>query len=531
MNRRDFLLASGAISGIAAGSFLVRSHAAEAAPNKPNIIYILADDLGYGDVGCCNPKSKIPTPAIDRLASQGVRFTDAHDPAAVCTPTRYSILTGRYCWRSRLKRGVLSPWQPSLVAPGRLTVPALLRQHGYTTAAFGKWHLGWDWPTVDGKPAGFNRQTNTCNVDFTQSIPGGPVSCGFDYFFGNDAPFHPPYVFIEKDRTVALPTGILPLAELRQKEREGKELGPLETRPGPMVPEWDLFKYLPEITARTVQYIEKQAILKQIKPFFIYMALPSPHTPIVPLPEFRGSSKAGLYGDWVSQTDWSVGQVLDALDRAGLTNDTLVFFTSDNGPENFAYHRILEYGHYSMGDLRGVKRDIWEGGHRVPYIVRWPRKINPGIACHEIICHTDLMATCAAIVNARLPDNAGEDSYNILPALLGENNGRSIREATVIHSANGMFAIRQGDWVFIHAVTGDDMKIEPAWFKQERGYRPHGYPGELYNLSEDPAERKNLYGEHPEIVQCLTALLQKYIDDGRSTPGKPQRNDLSIKKT
>ena len=531
MNRRDFLLASGAISGMAAGSFLVRSHAAEAAPKKPNILYVLADDLGYGDVGCYNLKSKIPTPNIDRLASQGVRFTDAHDPAAVCTPTRYGILTGRYCWRSPLKRDVLDPWKPSLIPPGRLTVPAMLRQHGYTTAAFGKWHLGWDWPTTDGKHAGFDEQTNTCNVDFTKSIPGGPVSRGFDYFFGNDAPFHPPYVFIENDRAVALPTGVLPLADLRQKQKEGKELGPLETDPGPMVPGWDLFKYLPEITAKTIQYIERQAAHNRSEPLFIYMALPSPHTPIVPSPEFRGKSCAGLYGDWVYQTDWSLGQILAALDRTGLAGDTMVVFTSDNGPEKFAYQRILEYGHCSMGDLRGVKRDSWEGGHRVPFIVRWPGRVNPGTTCFETICHTDLMATCAAIVEARLPDDAGEDSYNILPALLGENNGRSIREATVMHSANGMFAIRQGDWVFIRAITGEAMKIEPEWFKQKRGYQPHGYPGELYNLSEDPAECKNLYGEHPEIVQCLNALLQKYIDNGRSTPGKPQRNDLSIKKT
>jgi len=499
---------------------------AQAKAALPNIVYILADDLGYGDVACYNRHSKIPTPHLDRLAAEGIRLTDVHDPTAVCTPTRYSILTGRCCWRIRLQRGVLPQWSETLIEPGRLTVPALLKSRGYHTAAFGKWHLGWRWTTTDGQPARF--ADGKCNVDFTKPLREGPVAQGFDYFFGNDAPFHPPYCFIENDRIVGLPTEILPLARLQQMQQEGK-VGPLETRPGPMIPGWDLFHYLPEVTSRCAGYIESRAAQSPRRPFFIYLALPSPHTPIVPSPEFRGKSQAGIYGDWVYQTDWSIGQVLAALERSGLMANTLVIATSDNGPEKFAYERIREFGHYSMGDLRGVKRDAWEGGHRVPFIARWPGKIRPGSVCNEVVCQTDLMATCAAIVGARLPDNAGEDSYNILPALLGEKLEKPIREATVMHSASGRFAIRQGPWLLIASPTGDDNK-EPDWFKQERGYRPHSFPGELYQLSDDLAERRNLYGERPEVVDRLGKLLQRYIDQGRSTPGTPQPNDVPVQR-
>jgi arylsulfatase A-like enzyme len=478
--------------------------AAPAATGKPNIVYILADDMGYGDLACQNPKSKIPTPNLDRLVTQSVRFTDAHAPTAVCSPTRYAVLTGRYAWRSALKRGVLGPYGKTLIEPDRLTVPAMLKQAGYDTACIGKWHLGWQWPTPDGQPVA-SRRDGTSNVDFTKPVAEGPTARGFDYYFGTDVPNYPPYCFIENDRLLGLPSIPKPATMFGNA--------------GPMIEGWDLVQILPGLTKKAVEYVEK-ASRRPGKPFFLYFPLTSPHTPIVPAPEFKGKSGAGDYGDWVHQTDWTVGQVLAALDRTGLAANTLVIFTSDNGPENFAYQRIRDYGHYSMGDLRGLKRDTWEGGHRVPFMARWPGRIKPGTTSSEIICHADLMATLAALLGIRLPENAAEDSYNILPALLGERLDKPIREATVHHSCNGKFAIRQGEWVFIDAPTGDDNK-EPDWLKKERGYEPHNQPGELYNLSQDMSERRNLYAEHPDKVRTLKALLEKYKAEGRSAP-RPQ---------
>jgi arylsulfatase A-like enzyme len=480
---------------------------------RPNIVVILADDLGYGDAGCYNKDSRIPTPHLDRLAREGVRFTDAHAPSAVCSPTRYALLTGRYAWRSRLQRGVLVPFDPPLIAPGRLTLPELLRRHGYATACVGKWHLGWDWP----KPGDGGRR------DFTRPIPGGPTTRGFDSYFGTDVPNYPPYCFIENDRTVGLPTEAAPVG------RDGFN------RPGPMLPGWKLVDVLPELSRRAVRTVEAAA--KAGRPFFLYLPLTSPHYPIVPAPEFKGQSRAGEYGDFVVQTDWVVGQVLDALGRAGAAGNTLVVFTSDNGPEITgevrpgAYDRLRQFGHASMDGLRGAKRDAWEGGHRVPFLARWPGKIRPGGVCDETICHVDLMATVAAVLGAKLPDDAGVDSVNILPALLGERRDKPIREATVHHSGGGKFAIRKGPWVLILAATGDDNgpRGEPAWFKEQRGYRPHTEPGELYNLTDDPAQARNLYATRPEVVRELTALLGRYVAEGRSTPGPRQANDVDVK--
>ncbi len=498
INRRQFLAASTLAAPLAA------------AQPKPNIVFFLADDFGYGDAGFQNPKSKIPTPNLDRLASQGVRFTDAHDPTAVCTPTRYGILTGRYCWRSRLKRGVLVQWEKELIEPGRLTVPAMLKQHGYTTAAFGKWHLGFEWATTDGQPPKFAQ--GVCNVDFDKPVGDGPITRGFDYFFGMDCPNYPPYTYIENNRLLGKPTGLFAGGNMQQGPNPA--FGPIDSRPGPAMPGWKQEDVLPEITARSVKYIEERGKNPK-QPFFVYFACTGPHTPVVPSKEFQGKTKVGPYGDWVNQVDHSLGELMDALDRAKLTSNTLIIFTSDNGPELHAYERIQKFGHYSMGELRGIKRDAWEGGHRVPWVARWPGKIKAGSASGEVICQTDLMATAAAVVGHKLPADAAEDSYNILPALLGKKLSKPIREATVHHSANGFFAIRQGRWVLIDNKTGDNNK-EPDWFKQERGYLSHDQPGELYDLTADFQERKNLYGEKPEVVRRLKELLEKYKRDGRS---------------
>jgi arylsulfatase A len=491
-------------------------HAAE----LPNVVYILADDLGYGDLGCYNKNSKIPTPRLDQLAAEGMRFTDAHSPSSVCSPTRYALLTGRYAWRTRLQRGVLGPWDKPLIAPDRLTVGKLLQHRGYTTACIGKWHLGLNYATVDGKPPLGGAKKPLSNVDFAQKITDGPITRGFDHYFGTIVPNYPPYCFVEDDHTVGLPN----------KQMEGADFN----MPGATIPGWKLENILPELTRHAVQWVEDKAKTK--RPFFLYFALTSPHYPVVPTSEFDGTSKAGRFGDFVHQTDWTVGQVLDALDRAGIANNTLVVFTSDNGAEVSGevkpgvYDRVQQYDHRSSGDLRGAKRDAWEGGHRVPFMARWPGKIKAATVSDETICHVDLMATVAAILDEKLPDNAGEDSVNLLPVLLGKKAVLPLREATVHHSAQGKFAIRKGDWVLIDAITGDDngARGEPEWLKAERSYTNHSQPGELFNLREDLAQRYNRYSEKSEMVLELKTLLDNYKADGRSTPGASQSNDMLI---
>jgi arylsulfatase A len=488
------------------------------AADRPNIVFILADDLGYGDLGCYNKDSKIPTPNLDRLAGEGMRFTDAHAPDSVCSPTRYALLTGRYAWRTRLRRGVLGPWDKPLIAPDRLTVAALLKQQGYATACIGKWHLGWNWPTKDGHPprVGPDRMSN---VDFNQAVTGGPTELGFDEYFGTNVPNYPPYCFIENNRTFGIP--------------DVPDTGRVDgfNMPGPMVPGWRLVDILPGLTRRAVKYVDDAA--KTGKPFFLYLPLTSPHYPVVPAPEFRGRSGAGDYGDFVAQTDWTVGQVLNALQRGGVADNTLVIFTSDNGPEITgevrpgAYDRAEKFNHYSMGALRGAKRDIWEGGHRVPFIARWPGKIKPGAKSGETICHVDFMATVAALTSFKLPPDAGEDSFSLLPVLLGEDIRHPARGATVHHSFSGKFAIRRGEWVLIDSPSGDDngKKGEPEWLAEERGYEKLNLPGELFNVREDLPERRNQFADHPERVKQLKDLLERTKNDGRSTPGPPQKND------
>lgn len=489
------------------------------AAEKPNIVLILADDLGYGDLGSYNKDSKIPTPRLDQLAREGMRFTDAHSPSSVCSPTRYALLTGRYSWRTRLQRNVLGPWDRPLIAPERLTVGKLLQQHGYSTACIGKWHLGLTYATTDGQPP-TSRNNPMTNVDFARPIADGPITRGFDHYFGTLVPNYPPYCFVENDHTVGLPTE--------------RATGGLFNIPGPMVPGWKLADILPELTRHATQWIDDTAKTK--RPFFLYFALTSPHYPVVPAAEFVGKSRAGEYGDFVHQTDWSIGQVLDALKRSGVEENTLVLFTSDNGPEVTGevnpgvYDRMQQFGHRSSGNLRGAKRDVWEGGHRVPFLTRWPGRIPAGVVSDETMCHVDFMATVAAILGVQLPDNVAEDSVNALPVLRGEQRSAPVREATVHHSAQGKFAIRTGDWVLIDAPSGDDngARGEPQWLKNERGDTNHDQPGELYNLREDIAERHNRFAERPQLMGELKSLLQKYKREGRSTPGVPQRNDVQI---
>lgn len=507
INRRSFLKTAAALP-------LVKT--ARGASNRPNIVVILADDLGYGDIQAFNPESKIPTPNVDRMAHEGVRFVDAHTPCGVCSPTRYGLLTGRYPWRSEMKRNVLWPWDKPLIEKGRLTLPALLKSQGYRTACIGKWHLGWDWPTTDGSkvndlvkigdPQREIRDEFARKVQFDKPIAEGPTTRGFDYYFGVDLPNFPPYTFIENDRLLAQPTVPKP------KEMFGW--------PGMMQPGWRLEGVLPEITRRAVKYVEEGARSKD--PFFLYFPMTSPHTPIAPDNEFIGKSRAGRYGDFVYQTDWSVGKVMDAIRASGKADNTIVVFTSDNGPENLTYPVLQEFAHASQGPLRGAKRMLWEGGHRVPYVVWGPGRVPAGRTEKEVICHTDIMATVAAITGARLPDNAAEDSYDVSTAWFGRKRQKPIREATVHHSMNDEYGLRQGDWVLVES-TGAHGAAEPAWWKERHGIKPHDQPGELFHLNEDLIEARNLYAKFPDRVKAMHELLEKYKREGRSVPARSGR--------
>ena len=489
---------------------------------RPNIVYILADDMGYGDMVCNNPKSKIPTPNLDRLAAEGMRFTDAHAASSVCSPSRYGLLTGRYCWRSPLKSGVLWPWDPPLIEPDRLTVARLLKEQGYRTACVGKWHLGWEWATHDGEPAHKGaeigvldrkqRHAMEANIDYSQPMRGGPVDCGFDSYFGVDVPNFPPYTWFEDDHLADAPT----------EEKPDEMFG----LPGKMKPGWELKEMVPEFVRRAEAFIEGSGP----EPFFLYLPLTSPHTPVVPNDAFIGTSDAGLYGDFVCEVDWVVGQVMVALERKGIADNTLLIFTSDNGPECIpaaaggSYEHIREFGHYSMAHLRGVKRDAWEGGHRVPFIARWPGVTPAGTVCDQLTGLTDLIATCAELFDVTLESEEGQDSVSALPLLQGKID-KPVRETLIHHSASGKFAIRSTDFVFIDAPSGDDNQ-EPEWFKRERGYTDHDFPGELFDLAGDISERDNLYGERPEMVQELAEVLaQVKSGDDVEAPAYPSERD------
>jgi arylsulfatase A len=487
---------------------------------RPNIIYILADDMGYGDMGFNNPNCKIPTPNLDRLAAQGMRFTDAHAGSSVCTPSRYSVLTGRYSWRSRLKSGIVWEWDGSLIEPDRLTVAGMLKAEGYRTACFGKWHLGWDWTTKDGSHPndtlsfGVREKDERYafgleNIDYTAPIKGGPVDRGFDAYFGVDVPNFAPYTWFRDDRLTEQPT----------EEKPPQMYG----NPGKACPEWVLEKMIPEFTRRVVEYIEEAAASAQAgggAPYFLYYPLTSPHSPIVPNDRFKGMSAIGNYGDFVCEVDWVVGQVMDALDRTGTRENTLLIFTSDNGPENRTsddlgvYERARITGHYSMGDLRGIKRDAWEGGHRVPFTASWPAVVPQGTVCDQLIGLGDLMATCAEITGADLPDDGAEDSVSTLPLLRGEID-TPVREFAIHHSMRGKFAVRKGDWVYIDDPNGGDNE-EPEWLRKERGYTAHEAPGELFNLRTDYSERENLYLDRPEIVAELSELIERAKSEGQT---------------
>ena len=470
----------------------VASRAATA--NRPNIVILYADDMGYGDLAIQNPESKIRTPHLDQLAREGLRFTDAHSSSGICSPSRYALLTGRFHWR-KFHAIVNSFGPPSFDA--ELTLPAMLQKQGYRTACIGKWHLGWDWNAIMRPGAKPDPKTGYASSDFdwTKPIPGGPRDRGFDYYFGDDVPNFPPYAWFENDRVITIPSA--PLVITPQTAE-----GNWEARPGPMTPGWDFHAVMPRLTERAVTWIGEQRARPE--PFFLYLPFTSPHAPIVPSPEFAGKSKAGGYGDWVEQTDAAVGRVLAALKANGFAENTLVIFSADNGPETYAYARIQNFAHRSSGPLRGVKRDLWEGGHRVPFIVRWPGVIPKNETTAALISQVDVMATLAAVTGFALPAGSAEDSHDLLAVF--KSSAPSPRH-TIVHNTNaGGYAVRHDQWLFVATKTGAVSKV-PAWFDPANHYTAHSEPGELFDLSRDLAQHENLFATHPEKVAALRALL------------------------
>ena len=470
-------------------------HAASPAA-KPNIVILYADDMGYGDLGVQNPGSRIPTPHLDRLASQGTRFTDAHSSSGVCTPSRYAMLHGRYHWRKF--HGIVNSFDQPILDDERTTLPELLKLKGYKTACIGKWHLGWDWKSIQRSGAEADKQKGFAPdaFDWSKPIAGGPLSHGFDYYFGDDVPNFPPYAWFENDRVITAPTVSM---STPKKTAEGA----WECRPGPSVQDWDFWAVMPTLTDKAVNWIGQQ---KQDEPFFLYFPFTSPHAPIIPTPEFLGKSTANGFGDFVAQTDDTVGRVLQALKDHGFADNTLVVFSADNGPEHYAYARLKDFDHRSSGPLRGVKRDIWEGGHRVPTIMRWPKMVPAGKINDGLISQIDLYATIASVVGADIPAGSAEDSYDQLAMITGE--GPSARD-TLVHNTNANgYALRHGDWVLIAAKTGAVSKV-PEWFDEANGYPQNEHAGELYNLRHDLAQKNNLYSQEPDKVKQLTEKLKQ----------------------
>ncbi|MEY2835229.1 MAG: hypothetical protein RLZZ557_891 [Bacteroidota bacterium] len=471
------------------------------AQEKPNIIYILADDLGYGDVKAYNSESKINTPNIDQLAKQGMRFTDAHSPSSVCTPTRYAIMTGRYPWRSAKPIGVLNGFSRPLMENDRATVAALLQQHGYNTGVIGKWHLGLGWTPkreyahlVQRKGYGIDNEMNPDHVDLEQGMTVSPRNNGFDYSYVLPASLDmQPYCYVENGKLEE------PLSAMTKGQKPDTGYAGAFWRAGLMSPFFDFNDVIPNFTRKAQAFIEAQT---KDKPFFLYLPLPAPHTPWVPADKFRGQSKVGDYGDFTEQLDASVGLILKTLEKAGLAKNTLVIFTSDNGP----YWRsdyISKYNHQSAGPWRGMKGDAFEGGHRIPFIVKWPGKVKAGTVSDATTTLANLMATAVDIVGDKSGRYKVEDSYSILPVLTGKLNAVENQPAVVHSSSVGFFAIRQGDWKLI-------LGLGSGGFTVPKEIKPRaGEPAvQLYNLREDPGETTNRAKAAPEKVAELTQLLE-----------------------
>jgi len=480
MYKKEALLAVCAI-----GLFFVSSGRAVSADGRPNIIFIMCDDLGYGDVSACNPDGKIPTPHMDRIADEGMMFTDAHSGSSVCTPTRYGVLTGRYSWRTKLQKGVVQGFAPCLIAKDRPTVAGFLREQGYHTGIVGKWHLDFQYTDAATGEVLKKGKGKGSLAPVGSKIPDGPVHRGFDYYHG----FHHARDMegiIENDTVIAHD---------------------------------DVINMLPRIQEKAVEYIAARA--KDRKPFFLYVPFGSPHTPIVPTPAWQGKSKLGPYADFVMETDAAVGAITAALDKHGFTENTLLVFTSDNGCSKAAgIKQLAEQGHAVSGPYRGSKADLWDGGHRVPFFVRWPEKIKAHSVCEQPICHVDFFATVAAAIGEDLPAHAAEDSVSYLAALSGEPISGT-RAGIIHHSISGHFAYRQGKWKLLLA------RASGGWSApKENSVAKNAPVAQLYDMEADPAETTDLYQSHPEVAARLLKQLDADVFGGRSTTGTASENDI-----
>ncbi|MFM7206241.1 MAG: sulfatase-like hydrolase/transferase [Planctomycetaceae bacterium] len=481
-----------------------------AAGERPNIVILYADDMGFGDLGANNPASKIPTPHLDRLAAEGMRFTDAHSSSGICSPSRYALLTGRHHWRDF--HDIVNSFGASAFKAGQLTLPEMLRRQGYATACIGKWHLGWNWNAIR-RPG--TKPTSHAHGDFdwARPIPGGPLDHGFDTYFGDDVINFPPYAWIENDRVVEPPDTTL--EEVPGQPKEGR----WECRPGPARSDWDFYRVLPTLTERAEAFV--RARKGDPQPFFLYVPLPSPHAPIIPTDEFDGRSQAGPFGDFVAQTDDACGRVLTALRESGLENTTIVVFSADNGAEVYAYARDAAFDHWSSAPFRGIKRDLYEGGHHVPFLLRWPGVTRPGAVSDALVSQVDLMATLAAAVGFDLPADAAADSHDLLPWLTGR--AAAPPRTTIVHNTNAaQYAIRHGDWLLVDGDTGvmEPKRRSPpaAWNEKHRYPADDGQPVELFDLRNDVGQRRNLAAERPQTVADLRDLLARTRAAERSAP-------------
>lgn len=476
----------------------------------PNIVIIYTDDQGYGDVGALNPDAKFKTPNIDKIANDGAIFTDGHSSDAVCTPSRYSLLTGRYSWRTSLKKGVLRADGPCLIEKDRMTIASLLKDNGYDTAMIGKWHLQMEFEGEKGK-----------NRDWSKPFSDGPIEKGFDYFFGIPASMNFGILtYLENNKVLDAP-GLWTKKKMNVTPRTYRMTPPYISEPKKgyveVASSFNDELVLEKFANKAVQYINKASQKsKEGTPFFLYLPLTSPHLPHCTHPDFQGKSTCGNYGDFMQETDYRVGQVLDALKANGIEDDTMIIFSSDNGAESNYQYQKDTYNHYSCMQSKGGKRDIYEGGHRVPFLIKWPNGIKAGLKIDQPVCQTDYIATIADVIGVELPENGGIDSYSLLP-LLNDKCGYNEDRAVIHHSFTGHFAIREGKWK-LNMLRGSGGSLKPVLITPKEGEALY----ELYNIEEDPSESKNLYFEYPNIVKSLTKKITEIIKNGRSTKGEPQ---------
>ncbi|MFR9602673.1 MAG: arylsulfatase [Rikenellaceae bacterium] len=496
---------------------VVAGHATAEAKGKesknPNIIFILADDMGYGDVSGLNENSKIHTPNLDKMISNGAYFSDAHTSSSVSTPSRYSILTGRYNWRSTLKQGVLSGYSRHLIPTYRTTMASMLKRANYNTGCVGKWHLGWDWHYTEQPTNIDNLSADDKGViDYSVPIQNGPTALGFDYFFGIAGSLDmPPYVYVQNDMVTAAP----------DHEFDGWS-GFAFCRKGPTGPDFVHEEVLPTFTDKAIEFVKDNG--KKKDPFFLYLPYPAPHTPILPTEKWMGVSKTNQYGDFVMYLDHEVGRILTTLEEMGIDDNTIVVFTTDNGCSTTArFSELWELGHYPSYIYRGNKADLFEGGHRVPCLVQWPAVIEAGSRSDQTVCMTDFFSTFADIAGLDVADEEGEDSYSLLSAFKDPSCQTPIRDAIIHHSITGEFSIRVGDWKLLASPSSGGWSAPRPNNAEALVGLP---PIQLYNLKSDPAEKFNLQDQYPEKVAEMFTLLRKQVSDGRSTPGELQSNEV-----